>query len=83
MALFFPEGSTTYSRLSADIAFSTSSIDAVRGYHQLPFAPADRWKTAFSCHKGLFEYKRVPFGLKGAPAYFQRFMDALLGSLRW
>lgn len=60
-----------------------SALDAVKGYHQLPVAPEDQWKTAFSCHKGLFEYKRVPFGLKGAPAYFQRFMDTLLGSLRW
>lgn len=60
-----------------------SALDAVKGYHQLPIVPADRWKTAFSCHRGLYNYKRIPFGLRGAPAYFQRFMDTLLGSLRW
>ncbi|CAO1625007.1 unnamed protein product [Jaminaea pallidilutea] len=60
-----------------------SALDAVKGYHQMEVDPDDRWKTAFACHQGLFQYKRVPFGLKGAPAYFQRFMDTLLGSLKW
>ncbi|EPQ30551.1 uncharacterized protein PFL1_02076 [Pseudozyma flocculosa PF-1] len=60
-----------------------SGLDAIRGYHQLDIEEADRWKTAFICSAGLFQYKRVPFGLKGAPAWFQRFMDRILGRLRW
>lgn len=60
-----------------------SALDAVKGYHQLDVDPADRYKTAFSCHRGLYEYTRVPFGLKNAPAFFQRFMDKLLGSMRY
>ncbi|KAE8181236.1 hypothetical protein CF328_g8902, partial [Tilletia controversa] len=60
-----------------------SSLDAIRGYHQLPVRPSDRWKTAFTCHRGLFQYKTVPFGLRNAPAGFQRLMDRLLGALRW
>ncbi|KAE8238705.1 hypothetical protein A4X13_0g8413 [Tilletia indica] len=60
-----------------------SSLDAIRGYHQLPVAEKYRWKTAFVCHRGLFQYKTVPFGLKNAPAVFQRLMDRVLGSLRW
>ncbi|KAE8184714.1 hypothetical protein CF336_g7688 [Tilletia laevis] len=60
-----------------------SSLDAIRGYHQLPVRPSDRWKTAFTCHRGLFQYKTVPFGLRNAPAVFQRLMDRLLGALRW
>lgn len=67
--------------LSGSKLFST--LDAVKGYHQMEVVENDRWKTAFACHLGLFEYKRVPFGLKGAPAFFQRFMDSMLGSLRW
>lgn len=59
------------------------ALDAVKGYHQLDVHEDDRWKTAFVCHRGLFQYRRVPFGLKGAPAHFQRFMDGLLGQLRW
>ncbi|KAE8207700.1 hypothetical protein CF327_g7275, partial [Tilletia walkeri] len=60
-----------------------SSLDAIRGYHQHPVAAADRWKTAFVCHRGLFQYRTVPFGLKNAPAVFQRLMDRVLGDLRW
>ncbi|KAE8220722.1 hypothetical protein CF319_g5798 [Tilletia indica] len=60
-----------------------SSLDAIRGYHQLPVRESDRWKTAFICHRGLFQYKTVPFGLKNAPAVFQRLMDRVLGALRW
>lgn len=60
-----------------------SALDAVKGYHQLNIAEEDRWKTAFTSHRGLHEYCRIPFGLKGAPAFFQRFMDTLLGRLRW
>ncbi|KAE8185956.1 hypothetical protein CF335_g7581, partial [Tilletia laevis] len=60
-----------------------SSMDAVRGYHQADIHPEDRWKTAFATHRGLFQYRRVPFGLTAAPAFFQRMMDALLGPIRW
>ncbi|KAE8240474.1 hypothetical protein A4X13_0g7789 [Tilletia indica] len=60
-----------------------SSLDAIRGYHQLSVKSEDRWKTAFVCHKGLFQYKTVPFGLRNAPAVFQRLMDRILGSMRW
>ncbi|KAE8240942.1 hypothetical protein A4X13_0g7624 [Tilletia indica] len=60
-----------------------SSLDAIRGYHQLGVQSEDRWKTAFVCHRGLFQYKRIPFGLRNAPSFFQRFMDKVLGPLRW
>ncbi|KAE8239094.1 hypothetical protein A4X13_0g8254 [Tilletia indica] len=60
-----------------------SSLDAIRGYHQYPVRPEDRWKTAFVCHRGLYQYRTVPFGLRNAPAVFQRMMDQVLGSLRW
>ncbi|KAE8228141.1 hypothetical protein CF326_g6939 [Tilletia indica] len=60
-----------------------SSLDAIRGYHQMGVKETDRWKTAFICHRGLYQYKTVPFGLKNAPSVFQRLMDRILGSLRW
>ncbi|KAE8239955.1 hypothetical protein A4X13_0g7999, partial [Tilletia indica] len=60
-----------------------SSLDAIRGYHQQSVKSEDRWKTAFVCHRGLYQYRRVPFGLKNAPSIFQRLMDKLLGHLRW
>lgn len=60
-----------------------SILDAICGYHQIPIAKKDRWKTAFISIEGLFQYITMPFGLKNSGAVFQRFMDAILGSLRW
>lgn len=45
--------------------------------------PRDREKTAFTCHRGLFQFTRMPFGLVGAPATYQRLMDRVLGDARW
>lgn len=59
------------------------SLDAAKGYHQMDVDEKDRWKTAFVTHEGLYEYRKMPFGLKCAPAVFQRFMDRLLGCMRW
>ena len=35
-------------------------------------------KTAFACHKGLFEFNVMPFGLSNAPAVFQMLLSVVL-----
>jgi hypothetical protein len=57
-----------------------SVLDLRSGYWQLPVAAEDRFKTAFTCHVGQFQYKRVSFGLATAPSYFQRAMSQALSS---
>lgn len=52
-----------------------SKLDLRDGYHQLPMAPADSYKTAFSCRYGSFEFNIVPFGLCNAPSMFQRVLN--------
>jgi transposase InsO family protein len=58
-----------------------SCMDMVMGYHQIEVAEQDRAKTAFSTKEGHWEYKRLPFGLKTAPATFQRMMNVVLSGL--
>jgi hypothetical protein len=60
-----------------------STFDMKSGYWQIPVHPDDQEKTAFASHRGLFEFKVLPFGLCNAPATFQRFMDRVLAGLLW
>jgi hypothetical protein len=55
-----------------------SVLDLRSGYWQLPVAAQDREKTAFTCHIGQFQFKRVAFGLANAPSFFQRRMNGVL-----
>lgn len=55
-----------------------SCLDMASGYHQVPLCPKDQEKTAFSTNQGHFEFKRMSFGLKGAPSTFQRLANRVL-----
>jgi hypothetical protein len=58
-----------------------SCVDLAMGYHQLDMNPEDIDKTAFSTKAGHWAYKRMPFGLKTAPATFQKLMNTVLCGL--
>lgn len=56
-----------------------STIDIKSAYWQIPVAKESRPYTAFVVPtRGLFQFKRMPFGLHNAPSTWQRFIDRVL-----
>ena len=51
------------------------------GYWQIPTDENDKEKTAFTCHRGLYEYNIMPFWLANAPSIFQELMSIALQDL--
>jgi hypothetical protein len=57
-------------------------LDLTQGYYQTGISVSSRDYTAFRTSFGLYRWKRLPMGLKGAPSYFQQQMQSkILGDL--
>ena len=59
-----------------------AKLDLKSGFLQVPLKPGiSRAITSFSCKKGHFQFKRLPYGIKVAPNSFQRMMSIALAGL--
>lgn len=76
-----PRQSNTMASLSG--AQVLSSLDALSGFTQLELADKDIEKTAFRTHRGLFQFKCLPFSLWNGPSIFQHVMQSILVPYLW
>jgi hypothetical protein len=68
---------------SSNVARSSwfSKMDLRKGYYQIPMHSGDIPKTAVVTPFGLYEFTRMPFGLRNAGSTFQRLKDRVLNGL--
>ena len=60
-----------------------STLDLCQGYYQIPLEKDDQLKSAFTTKSGQYCFTRMPFGLSGAPATFQRAMAQVMRKINW
>uniref|UniRef100_A0A914DCM8 RNA-directed DNA polymerase n=1 Tax=Acrobeloides nanus TaxID=290746 RepID=A0A914DCM8_9BILA len=58
-----------------------TQLDLFDAYLQIPMEDQSAKLLVVNTHKGLFQYNRLPFGVKSAPAIFQQLMEQVLSGL--
>ena len=73
----------TVDELLQDMSGATkfSKVDLKAGYHQILLDKESRSITTFTTHRGLFRYKRLPFGISAASEIFQNAIQNALQGL--
>ena len=74
-----PKIDEIYAQLKGSKIYST--FDMRSGYYHMVLSEESRPKSAFVSSFGKWEFKRCPFGLAQAPAYFQRLVNEVLSGL--
>ena len=59
------------------------SLDLATGYWQVELDEESQQKSAFTTHRGLFEFTHISFGLCNTLVTFQRLMTQVLADLEW
>jgi hypothetical protein len=73
-----PNIKETLRRIGNARAKTFAVMDLTKGFYQAPLSECMKAFTAFICFCGLFEWNRVPMGLKGAPSYFQQMLATIV-----
>ncbi|KIH62534.1 integrase core domain protein [Ancylostoma duodenale] len=59
-----------------------SQIDLSDAYLQIELSDESKKMVVINTHRGLFQYNRLPFGIKTAPGIFQQVMNKMVAGLR-
>ena len=59
-----------------------SKLDLRKSYLQIPLHKDSKHLTAFITHDGVFQYKRMLYGLSSAPSAFQKFLSSILSGVK-
>ncbi|MBW0590877.1 hypothetical protein O181_130592 [Austropuccinia psidii MF-1] len=54
-----------------------TSMDALKGFYQNVLTPHTRKLLRIISHCGIYEYLRMPFGIKNAPSHYQRMTNTI------
>jgi len=60
-----------------------TTLDALLGFTQLTMTPSASEKLVFRTHRGLWQFKCMPFGYRNRPGVFQRIMQGILAPYLW
>jgi hypothetical protein len=60
-----------------------TTLDALSGFTQLTMSDSSAEKLAFRTHRGLWQFRRMPFGYRNGPSVFQRVMHNVLAPFLW
>ena len=74
-----PSVDGTLNKLSNNKIYSV--IDLRKGYFQIELKENCRKSTAFSLPQGIFQFNRLPMGIKTACAIFSRAMNSIVGDV--
>ena len=81
MSFPVPRVEDVWDTIAAKKAKVFSTLDLSSGYWQLDLDPATKHKTGFVTKTGSYQFRKLPFGLRNAPANFQKNMTHVLDGL--